>query len=262
MIDVLKLVLVPLLILAVTLAARRWGVAVGGMLAGLPILGGPILGFLAAERGNAFAAETAAMALLNLPTIMVSLLVYAWCALRWSWPLALLGMWLSYVAIGAGTLLLPVSWPLGVALGTAAVVVVPLCYPRTSAVRPPPSRWGELVLRMLAADLLLLGITGAAQAVGPAISGIATSFPIAGSVLAVFAHRAQGGAAAASLLRAVTVGLAGYGSFVAAFVQLAPRWSLSATLMGACAICLVVQALAILLHRKASVVARPVGADT
>jgi len=55
----LKLLLVPGLVAAVTLAVRRWGPAVGGWLAGLPVVAGPVLVFYAIEQGDAFAAQAA-----------------------------------------------------------------------------------------------------------------------------------------------------------------------------------------------------------
>ena len=52
-----KVVLTPLFIAAVTLAGRRWGPAVGGWLAGLPLTSGPVSVFLALEQGPGFAAR-------------------------------------------------------------------------------------------------------------------------------------------------------------------------------------------------------------
>jgi hypothetical protein len=55
-----KLVPTPLVVLAASLAARRWGDVVGGWLVGLPLTSGPVALFLARERGPAFAADAAA----------------------------------------------------------------------------------------------------------------------------------------------------------------------------------------------------------
>jgi len=55
----IKLIVTPLIVLAATLAARRWGDAVGGWLVGLPLTSGPVSVFLALERGPAFAAHAA-----------------------------------------------------------------------------------------------------------------------------------------------------------------------------------------------------------
>src|SRR5260221_10047723 len=56
MLLILKLTLVPSLVLGATLAVRRWGPRIGGLLTGLPIVSGPALFFFAVEQGNAFAA--------------------------------------------------------------------------------------------------------------------------------------------------------------------------------------------------------------
>src|SRR5256885_13738533 len=58
-----KLLLTPLLIAAVTLAGRRWGPAVGGWLAGLPLTSRPVSVFLALEQGPGVAARAAVGAL-------------------------------------------------------------------------------------------------------------------------------------------------------------------------------------------------------
>jgi hypothetical protein len=55
----LRLALVPLVVLAGSLAARRWGHAASGYLGGLPLIGGPITLFLALDHGADFAARSA-----------------------------------------------------------------------------------------------------------------------------------------------------------------------------------------------------------
>jgi hypothetical protein len=55
----IKLIVTPLVVLAATLAARRWGDAVGGWLVGLPLTSAPVSVFLAIEQGPAFAAQAA-----------------------------------------------------------------------------------------------------------------------------------------------------------------------------------------------------------
>src|SRR5947209_19554358 len=81
-----KLLLTPLLIAAVTLAGRRWGPAVGGAIAGLPLTSGPVSVFLALDQGSAFAATAAAGTLLGLLSQAAFCLVYGWIG-RWAgWP--------------------------------------------------------------------------------------------------------------------------------------------------------------------------------
>ncbi|MGJ9417478.1 hypothetical protein ACHAC9_06855 [Massilia sp. CMS3.1] len=78
----LKLFLVPLLILLVTLAGRRWGPAVAGWLSAFPIVAGPILSALTLEQGAAFAARAAEGTLLAVVAILVFSLAYAWASSR------------------------------------------------------------------------------------------------------------------------------------------------------------------------------------
>ena len=56
LILLLKLLLVPSLIYAVTLVGRRWGPGVAGWMSAFPIVSGPILLTVTLEQGAAFAA--------------------------------------------------------------------------------------------------------------------------------------------------------------------------------------------------------------
>jgi hypothetical protein len=62
----LKLVLTPLLIAAISLASRRWGPGIGGAIAGLPLTSGPVSVFLALEQGREFTSRSAVGTLLGL----------------------------------------------------------------------------------------------------------------------------------------------------------------------------------------------------
>ena len=55
----LKLVLTPAVMVAATLAGRRWGGAVSGWLVGLPLTSGPLVFVLTLEHGRRFAGRTA-----------------------------------------------------------------------------------------------------------------------------------------------------------------------------------------------------------
>ena len=60
----LKLTIVPLFIALVTLAGKKWGAQLAGLLGGLPVVAGPIVVFHAMEQGQAFGvvASTSAIA--------------------------------------------------------------------------------------------------------------------------------------------------------------------------------------------------------
>jgi len=55
-----KVIVTPLLVLAASLAGRRWGESIAGWLVGLPLTSGPVAVFLTLEHGPKFAAQAAA----------------------------------------------------------------------------------------------------------------------------------------------------------------------------------------------------------
>ena len=94
----LKLLLVPGLVAAVTVAVRRWGPAVGGWLAGLPVVAGPVLVFYALEQGTLFAARAASGTLTGLIATAAFVVTYATASARWSWPACMVLGWTTFAA--------------------------------------------------------------------------------------------------------------------------------------------------------------------
>ena len=87
MLLALKLLLVPSLLAVISLAGRRWGPGVAGWLAGFPSLTGPILFFLALERGPGFTAQAAVLCLACVFPAITFGVAYAWASRRYGWPL-------------------------------------------------------------------------------------------------------------------------------------------------------------------------------
>ena len=77
-----KLVLVPLLIAAITVAGQRLGPRIAGALTGLPVVAGPVAFFFAIEQGTAFGAHAAVATLGGLLSLAVFCVVYAAAAQR------------------------------------------------------------------------------------------------------------------------------------------------------------------------------------
>ncbi len=211
---ILKLILVPILIGAVSLAGRRWGPAISGWLVGLPLSSAPITLFLALEQGTAFAARAALGTLMGLISASAFCLAYSRLSRRLGWVGSALGGWIVYFI--ATALLDRVSLPLvtsfvGVVLVIAAVLVLlPARHVLAGPVVPP---WWEIPLRMIAATAMVVTITAVAAALGPRLSGLLTPFPVYTTVLAVFTHAFQGPAAATGLLRGVQAGLFTFATF-------------------------------------------------
>jgi hypothetical protein len=77
-----KVLLSPLCVIAVSLAGRRWGVAVAGVLGGLPVVAGPILLVETLLHGRDFGADAAAGTLLGLAALTAFVVVYGRVATR------------------------------------------------------------------------------------------------------------------------------------------------------------------------------------
>jgi len=207
----LKLTLSPLFICGVTLAARRWGMGIGGWLASMPVNGGPILLFFALEQGEAFAAEAAAFTLVSIMGVAAFSLVYAWMARRFHWGWCLAWAWTAffgsmYLLRAWHLLLLPM---LSSAVGSLLVARFLLPALRRDHDHPAATRW-DLPLRLLTAVALVLALTYLADMLGPRWSGLLTAFPIASTVVAGFAHARQGGDAVIVFYRGMLAGMPGF----------------------------------------------------
>jgi hypothetical protein len=207
-----KLLLAPAFVSAATLAARRFGTRVGGLIAGLPVVAGPILLIYALAHGRAFAAGAASGTLLGLVSLIAFVVVYARLAPRLFWGASMLAGWLAFALCTA--VFSALSLPAGAALAVTAVgLLAGLAFlPRPAAepgVHPPPPLW-DLPLRAACAAALVLSLTAVAGWLGPQLSGLLAPFPIIATVLSTFTHAQRGTDELLRLLRGL---ISGYGAF-------------------------------------------------
>jgi hypothetical protein len=210
-----KLLLAPACVVAVSLAGRRWGVAVAGILGGLPVVAGPILVVLTLVHGRQFGAEAAAGTLLGLAALTLFVVVYGRVSERAGPAPSVFAGWAAFL-LGVAFLRL-LDLPLGVSLivvaaGFAAGLAVLPAPPATPSVSTAPP-WWDLPARALAALALVIAISAASGALGPDLSGLLAPFPIITSVLAVFTHAHGGVAQVRVLLRNFLVGFYGFAAF-------------------------------------------------
>jgi hypothetical protein len=220
---VLKVVLTPLFIAAATLAQRRWGSALAGLLVGLPLTSGSVSVFLALEQGRAFAAQSALGTVLGIVAMSAFCVAYSRVARRLSWAFALALAIAACVMAAAVLSLVPADFFLSVALalGCLGFLVVLMGRPVEESATGPAS-WWDLPARMLVATVLVVLITAEARALGPKWSGMVSSVPAYAAVLGVFSHVRVGANAAHTLLRGMSVSAFSVVSFfvvVRLFVQ-------------------------------------------
>lgn len=210
-----KLLLAPACVVAVSLAGRRWGVAVAGILGGLPVVAGPILVVLTLVHGRLFGAEAAAGALLGLAALTLFVVVYGKASERTGPVPSLLAGWAAFL-LGVAFLQL-LDLPPGVSL-----LFVAACFAAGLALLPAPTAapvivtappWWDLPTRALAALALVIAISAASGALGPSLSGLLAPFPIVTSVLAVFTYAQGGRGQVRVLLRNFLVGFHGFAAF-------------------------------------------------
>ncbi len=207
-----KLLLAPAFVVCASLAARRFGPRVGGLIAGLPVVAGPILLVYALAHGRAFAAGAAAGTLLGLVSLIAFVVVYARLAGRVSWAASMLAGWLAFAL--ATVAFSAVSLPAGAALGLAGagllagLASLPRPGSRPRGHRAPPA-W-DLPLRAGCALALVLTLTAVAGWLGPQLSGLLAPFPIIATVLATFTHAQRGTDELLRLLRGL---VSGFGAF-------------------------------------------------
>ncbi|HET7054329.1 MAG TPA: hypothetical protein VFI09_10490 [Solirubrobacterales bacterium] len=247
-----KILLAPLCVVAVSIAGRRWGMAVAGMLAGFPVVAGPILLVETLLHGREFGAGAAAGTLLGLAALTTFVLVYG-RAVATSGPVpSVFRGWTAFLL--AVALLSLVQPPPALSLVFVAAcfalglrLLPPALSPLPPAAVPP---WWDLPARALAALGLVLALTAASGALGPHLSGLLAPFPIVTSVLAVFTHAHGGVAQVGVLLRNFLFGFYGFAAFCFTLAVALPALSSGAAFGLAAAAALAVQAATLLLRTR------------
>jgi hypothetical protein len=224
-----KALLAPTFVTGASIAARRFGLRVGGVVAGLPVVAGPILLVYALVHGRTFAQHAANGTLLGLLSLTAFVVVYGRLASHARWIVCMLAGW---VAFAVATLALDgVTVPAGVALALtcAGFVVGLLLLPSAigengvsasgedgvsgaNRVIASPPAW-DLPVRAACALVLVLVLTTASGRLGPQLSGLLATFPVITTVLAIFTHSQRGAAETVRLLRGMLAGFGAYAIF-------------------------------------------------
>ena len=243
----LKVVLTPVLVGAASLAGRRWGPAISGWLIGIPFTSGPIAFFLALDPGGRFAQDTAAGIMAGAVSQAVFCLGYAWAAQRWSWPGAMAAATAAFAISTVILSLVELEAAAFFVVIIVAIVVAMFLMPFAAAretERIDYPRW-DLPARMAVATVFVIALTSLAPLLGARLAGLLAPFPLYASVLAAFAHHAQGRDAAVGVLRGLLLGLFAFASFFLVVALLLPA-GVAVAFAAAIAAALVVQAATLL----------------
>jgi hypothetical protein len=220
----LKLALVAASVLGASFASRRWGHAAGGLMAGLPMIIGPIAAILLLDHPPERVRAIALATLQCQPAMLMHVLVFSRAARRWSWPTCLLlanGVYFAAAVALAAWALAPmaaaavalVAWALAGRLigGGVGGPSGPVRVPRSEL-------WWRLAVALVVAAAAIEAAAGAPAAVG----GVLLAAPITGNVLPAFTLPRHGAQATTRLLAGFVHGQIGFMAFVATLVWLLP----------------------------------------
>lgn len=248
----LKLIVTPLLILAASLASRRWGETVGGWFVGLPLTSGPVCFFLALDQGTGFAAGAGLGCLGGAAAEAAFCLAYGKIARHRGWPAALGAASLAFA--GGAAVMAMAGLPLAELLIAvwAALVAALALMPRFvagTALPPAPPAW-DIPARMVVATGLVLVLTALAPRFGPLLSGLLATYPVFAAVLAAFSQHGRGPAAAVQVLRGLLLGLFGFTGFFAVLALSLDPLGIAGGFAAATAVALAIQAGTLVLVRR------------
>jgi uncharacterized membrane protein (GlpM family) len=205
-------------IYGVTKVSKKWGNELGGLLASLPWVAGPIMVFITIEQGVTFAKSTISGIMIGLISWLVFCFAYMYLGEKFKPLKTLLLSYLSYLIIGF-ILIFPSQ-----ILNVHMWFLVLLClvffaianYPKINILEKGTSKnlKYDTQLRMVTISLFVIGITYFAQTLGPTWSGILTPFPVMTSVLAFFTHYTEGIQNTKLILRGMLGGILGFTSFL------------------------------------------------
>lgn len=207
----LKFLITPTLMLAISLAARRWGTQIGGLLSGLPVTSALVVLFLSLEQGPGFALQAVPGALAGLAAVQATYLFYFWVTRRIG---ALPGCITALAVYAAAALLMShlgsVVLSVGVTLALLSAIILATSQPAPGSAAKVVQmlRW-VIPMRMLTATALLLAITASAQWLGPVASGLLAPIPVIAWPLAVFAHVQGGHRELGAIVRGNAIGAVG-----------------------------------------------------
>ena len=228
----LKLIVTPLLMWAISLASRRWGGLLGGLLSGMPITSALVMTFLCLEQGSTFAVAAVPGALGGLVAVQATYCCFMWSTRRAALVPAVLLALLAYGLVAYafthwGNLHLSVA----VALVLIGVLI------RASGREPSPDmlarpkhRYWEIPLRMVAATSLLMLTTSLADWLGPATSGMLAPIPVIAWPLVVFAYVQNGRPGMAAMVRGNAIGAVGVIAFYLLLAALLQAWGAAAAI--------------------------------
>lgn len=205
-------------IYVVTIISKKWGNQIGGMIASLPWVAGPILIFITLEQGIPFAKSTIEGVMMGMNAWLAFTFTYIYIGKRFNAFITILISYFSYLFVGyilsipEGLITVHYWFLITIVLVVLAILRFPSL--KTFETASFKKLKYDIPLRMIAITGFVILITYFAQTLGPLWSGILTPFPIMTAVLAFFTHITQGIEGTKLILRGMLAGIVGFTIFL------------------------------------------------
>ena len=221
---IFKFTVTPILVGLASLAARRWGNTVAGLITGFPLMTAPISIFLTIEQGAEFTVSASIGILIALVGIAVYALGYVVAARFTAWPFAIAFAYAAFFAT---------SWLVAPYLTThaaaalaayAAIFLSILLMPRNRAAGAPMQvPFWEIWLRMASTAAMIALVTAIARMVGPTWTGIIATIPVMATIMVTFTHGRFGHRPATVFMRSMMLSMISFATFFV-IVAYALQW--------------------------------------
>ena len=236
----LRVAIAPLIVVGGTLAQRRFGHAVSGLLVGLPLTSLPLLWLVALQHGTSFASSMSGAILVGATAQAVVIWVYAVLAPRISPLLALSGAIGSFLVTICALHLVSLSMLIASVLAAAAYAVALYWWPYSDAAPQETGRY-RLVLRVMISAGFTLFLVTLAGRFGASIAGLLAAIPMMSLVMAFVTHQELGANASAQFLRGVTKGSFSYVASMLVLAELLRYGNIGIAFLCSMGVALVIQ---------------------
>jgi hypothetical protein len=224
----LKLILAPLAVLLASLAAKRYGHVIGGILSGFPMIAAPVTAALLIDHPAEHVRAIAFATVGGLVATLSFVVAFAWVAkAKQPWWLCLACATLAFITAAFALKALQIPLILSVALGVAAPWLARFSLPKIAppnelSNQPPTIPSSELALRVFAAFILAAALLFSAGITPPWLSGLLIAWPITGSILPCFMQKLAGANTTVAFFSGFSRGLAGLATFFCVLGLLLP----------------------------------------
>jgi hypothetical protein len=225
----IKLIMMPIVIGGVTLASKKWGNLVGGMIASLPWIAAPIILFFTLEQGVEFTISSIKGVMIGIIGVLAFCFAYINSAVKFRWYVSLLFAYLAFLT--TTVLLNSVESYMNLNAWYITSIILSLIgiklFPRLKMQNGLDQTLKyDIYLRMIIITVFVALITYLAKVLGPTWSGILTPFPIITAILAAFTHYTQGAYGTSIILRGMLTGFIGFATFLFLQALLLPIYTI------------------------------------